>query len=104
MDAFCMPNTKGSTRKVSDHDVIRLNALGYSLQYISEELNCHPTTITLRLKQLGIPPADTRRCFMEDVYQTITPAQLEKLSNKLGPHYSVKDHVRNLLTMDLIKS
>ena len=103
MDAAFMSNTQRSSRKVSDADVVRLNALGYSLQYISEELNCHPTTITIRLKNLGIPPADTRRCFMEDVYQTITPAMLEKLSNKLGPHYSVKDHVRNLLTMDLMK-
>jgi len=89
-------------RKVEDAEIIRLNSLGYSLSRIADEYDCHISTITLRLKALGIPPADTRRTFMEDIYKVFTPNQLETLADKLGPHLSIKDHVRNLILKDLL--
>ncbi len=85
-------------RKVSDEDIVRLNSLGLSLRTISEIHNCHQTTITLRLRQLGIEPADTRRSFMEDIVRTMTPAQQEWLVEQLGPQFSIKDYIRNLLS------
>jgi hypothetical protein len=67
-----------TNRKASDEDIIRLNSVGLSLATIANELNCHPTTITLRLKALGIEPADTRR--------------------------SIRDYIKNLLVERFIDS
>jgi hypothetical protein len=35
---------------------------------------------------------------MEDVLMKMPIAQLEWVENQLGPHYSIKDFVRNLIT------
>ena len=85
------------TKKISDDDVIAFNSVGISLGGIAEKLNCHHTTVTARLKVLGIPPADTRRAFMEDVYDRLSPAQQQWLIDQLGPSHSVKDFVRSLI-------
>lgn len=90
-------------RKASDADIVRLNSLGLSLATIGKRLNCHPTTITLRLQALNIEPADTRRTFMEGVVLSLSEKQQEQLADKLGPHLSIKDHVRNLIAKDLIQ-
>jgi hypothetical protein len=89
-------------RKATDGEIVRLNSLGLSLSRIGKILDCHPTTITLRLKSLNIEPADTRRTFMEDVVLSFSEKQQEALADKLGPHLSVKDYVRNLIAKDLI--
>lgn len=89
-------------RKASDADIVRLNSLGLSLATIGKKLNCHPTTITLRLRALNIEPADTRRTFMEDVILSFSEKQQDQLANKLGPHLSIKDYVRNLIAKDFI--
>ena len=87
-----------ANRKASDDDIIRANSVGLSLSTIAGLLNCHPTTITLRLKSLGVAPADTRRTFMEDVLMKLPPAQLEWIETQLGPHLSIKAYVRSLIT------
>lgn len=89
-------------RKASDADIIRYNSLGYSLATIGKKLDCHPTTITLRLKSLNIDPADTRRTFMEDVLTPFSDKQRDILVGKLGPQHSIKDYVRNLIAKDLL--
>src|SRR5690348_3521128 len=86
-----------SNRKASDADIIRLNSLGLSLATIGDILKCHPTTITHRLRELKVQPADTRRSFMEDVYKSLSEDQLEWISNQLGPHLSIKDFIKNVL-------
>lgn len=91
-------------RKANDSDLIRLNSVGLSLSTIAEKLNCHPTTVTQRLVALNIPPADTRRSFMEDVYMSLSETQKEWLINQLGPHLSIKDYVKNLLVSEFIKN
>lgn len=93
-----MPRTRRTKKTIPDSDLIRLNSLGFSLQTIGSTLGCHPTTVTLRLKDIGVSPADTRRTFMEDVLMKMPIAQLEWVENQLGPHYSIKDFVRNLIT------
>lgn len=92
-----MSNVFRANRKASDDDIIRLNSVGLSLSTIADVLGCHPTTITLRLKALGVDPADTRRAFMEDIFRTLSTDQQDWLADQLGPHISVKDFVRNLL-------
>ena len=91
-----------ANRKASDADIIRLNSVGLSLATIAKALDCHPTTITLRLRSLKIPPADTRRSFMEDVFITLSEDQQEWLADQLGPHISIKDFVRNALVKEYV--
>lgn len=86
-------------RKASDEDIIRLNSVGLSLATIAKVLGCHPTTITLRLKSLGVAPADTRRTFMEDVFVTLEPQQQEWLADQMADGSSIKVFVRDLLIL-----
>lgn len=89
-------------RKGSDHDITRLNALGFSLAAIGLKLNCHPTSITLRLKSLKIRPADTRRSFMEDIYNHIGDDVQEKIAEVLNNRsMTIKDYVRELIMSDI---
>ena len=85
-----------ANRKATDADIIRLNSVGLSLATIARALQCHPTTITIRLKALGIPPADTRRSFMEDIFLQLTTEQQEWLADQVTTT-NIKDFVKQLL-------
>lgn len=91
-----------SNRKVSDTLLLRRNSVGLSLSTIADEVGVHPTTITLRLKALKVPSADTRRSFMDDVYKSLSPDQQEWLADQLGPHFSIKDFVKNAIVEKFI--
>lgn len=93
-----MARQRRTKKTIPDSDLIRLNSLGFSLATIGSSLGCHPTTVTLRLKDMGVSPADTRRTFMEDVLMKMPIAQLEWVEHQLGPHHSIKDYVRTLIT------
>lgn len=95
-----MSSVNRPNRKASDADIVRLNSIGLSLASIAKLLDCHPTTITLRLQQLNIPPADTRRAFMEDVFNSLSSDQQKWLADQLGPHLSVKDFIKNMLVKE----
>jgi len=97
-----MSDVYRSNRKATDADIIRLNSVGLSLATIAERLNCHPSTITQRLRALNIAPADTRRTFMEDIYLALPKDQQTWLEGQLGAHISIKDYVRNLLVKDYV--
>jgi len=97
-----MSNANRPNRKASDADIVRLNSLGHSLGSIAKKLGVHPTTITLRLQNLGIDPADTRRTFMEGILDSLSDSQQVFLEGQLGPHLSIKDYVKNLLVKDCI--
>jgi len=86
-----------ANRKAHDADILRMNSVGLSLATIAATLDCHPTTITLRLKSLGVEPADTRRSFMEDVFSELEPAEREWLADQLSPEYPIKAYIRDLL-------
>lgn len=85
-----------ANRKTTDADIIRLNSVGLSLTTIARALDCHPTTVTLRLRSLKIPPADTRRSFMEDIFLSLTLEQQEWLANQVETT-AIKDYVRQLI-------
>lgn len=72
-----------SNRKVTNEDLIKYNNMGLSLKAIGSILNVHPSTVKIRLDQMGIPTADTRRAFMEDVYSTLTPAARDWLADQV---------------------
>lgn len=97
-----MPKQIRSSRKVSDADIIRMNSVGLSLSTIAEALGVHPSTITLRLKSLGIEASDTRRTFMEDLFLTLSTDQQEWLADQLGPHISIKDFLRGLIIKEYL--
>lgn len=87
-------------KKITDSEVIALNSVGISLAGIAKRLNCHHTTVTSRLESLGIQQADTRRSFMEDIYDSLSPSQQEWLINQLGPSHSIKDLIRSMIIRD----
>ena len=89
-------------KKIKDSEIIALNSVGISLAGIAKRLNCHHTTVTSRLETLGIPPADTRRSFMEDIYDKLPPAQQAWLVSQLGPSHSVKDFVKSLIIREYV--
>ena len=73
----------GRRKRVPDEHIIRLNDLGLSMETIGKHLRMHETTIKYRLTQLGIEPSDTRRAFAERIYNRLTEAQREWLSDTL---------------------
>lgn len=90
-------------KKVNNKDIIELNSVGIGLNSMATRLDCHHTTITARLKQLNIAPADTRRSFMEDIYDSLSNQQREFLVGQLGPAISIKDYIRSLIINDFVK-
>lgn len=99
-----MSTVNRPNRKATDADIVRMNSVGLSLGTIAKALDVHPTTITLRLKSLGIPPADTRRAFMEDIFLQLPVDQKEWMADQLGPHLSVKDFMKNLIVEKYIST
>lgn len=89
-------------RKADDNQIVELNNIGLSLCGIAKRLDVHHTTITYRLRALGIAPADTRRAFMEDIFETLSIPQQTWLVEQLGAGYSVKDFIRSLLIKEFI--
>ena len=89
-------------RKADDNQIVALNSVGLSMVSIGERLGVHHTTIKHRLKALGIAPADTRRAFMEDIFEGLSLQQQEWLLRQLGPGHSIKDFVRMLLLKEFI--
>ena len=91
-----MSSVYRANRKATDADIIRLNSVGLSLATIAQALDCHPTTITLRLKSLKIKPADTRRSFMEDIFLKLTNEEQEWLADQVIST-SIKEYVKQLI-------
>ncbi len=86
-----------TNRKASDADIITLNSVGLSLNSVGHALGVHPTSVTIRLKALNIPPADTRRAFMEDIFFALTPQQQEFLANQVAGTKTIKEYVKELI-------
>lgn len=91
-----------SGRKADDLQIIGLNSVGLSLSRISRELGIHHTTVTHRLKTLNIAPADTRRAFMESIFDNLSLPQQEWLISQLGSSHTIKDLVRSLLVKEFV--
>jgi hypothetical protein len=93
-------------RKGTDTEIVRMNAIGLSLATIAQTVSCHPTSVTLRLKSLKIPAADTRRAFMEDIYFSLPAGFKDDLADILLADgtvkpKSIKDYVRELVSKDV---
>ena len=86
-----------ANRKAEDANIIRLNSVGLSLGTIARVLDCHPSTVTLRLNSLGVPPADTRRSFMEDIFVSLSVEQQEWLADQLVSGMTIKEFVKSLI-------
>lgn len=95
-----MSSAYRTNRKATDADILKLNSIGISLGTIARILGVHPTTVTLRLKSLNVAPSDTRRTFMEDILNSLSPAHMDWLAAQLNPELPVKEYVKNLLLLD----
>lgn len=91
-------------RKASDRDIKRLVGLGLSLTSIARELNCHATSITLRLRSLKFPHVDTRHSFMEQVLTLMEPGEPDELADLLenNPDIGILNYVKQLIQNDLM--
>lgn len=67
-------------------EIVRMNALGYSGVTIAKRFDMHPTSISHALTRAGITPTDTRRSFMEEVFDDLSKrrAAIEILKNDAG--------------------
>lgn len=99
-----MSSALRTNRKATDEELLVFNNLGLSLQTVAKQFDMHPTTVTQRLKGLGISVADTRRSFMEDIYNELSPVQKEFLIKTLGTSVTVKEYVKKLIVQDCIRS
>ncbi len=90
-----------SGKKADDLRIIELNSVGISLSGIGRRLSIHHTTVTSRLKAHNIEPADTRRAFMEDIYDSLSLAQKDWLIDQLGGR-NIKDLVKSLIVKEYI--
>lgn len=84
-------------RKASDEDLIRLNTVGLPLRAIGSRLNCHHSTVSGRLEGLGIKPADTRRSFMEDIFNSLPSDVQDWLPDQIKDSQTVRDYVQGLI-------
>lgn len=91
-----------SRKRIDDAQIVGLNSVGLSLGGIARRAGVHHTSVTARLKLLNVPPADTRRAFMEDIFEGLSLAQQEWLISQLGPSHSVKDFVKSLIIQKYI--
>ncbi len=84
-------------RKATDEDILTLNSVGISLATIGRITGVHPTSVSSRLRTLGVEPADTRRSFMEDVVSNLSPDQQEWLTKQVNDQHTIKDFVLELI-------
>lgn len=92
------------SRKATNEEIVKWNSLGLSLQTQGQKLGMHPTTITQRLGLMGVPAADTRRAFMEDILDQMSEREIEWLASQLGPQLNIKDYLRNLISENFLKT
>lgn len=83
--------------RLRDLDIIRMNNVGLSQTTIANALGCHPTTVTQRLKFNNVPPADTRRGFMEDIIIDLGADCSEWLADQVSQNLTIKDYIVSLI-------
>lgn len=94
--------TKQASRKALDATLLALNSLGLSLSTIAKKTGFHSSTVTQRINKLGAEPADTRRAFMEDIYNGLTEDQRDWLIGAVAPHTNIKNYMRHLLVREYL--
>jgi hypothetical protein len=91
----------GNVRKedrADGSDILKLNLVGLGLQAIGEIVGCHEATVSVKLKEMGVAPNDTRRNFMGEVYNCLSEDEREWLADRLyTSKTSVKDFVIKLI-------
>lgn len=83
--------------RVEDSVLIKLNDLGLSLKRIGELTGYSHSTVKLRLSELGVEPTDTRRAFMDNIYEKLTPAQRNWLADELNLGQPISAFIRMLI-------
>lgn len=85
-----------------DQQIADLNRVGLSLTTIGNYVGLHHTTVKLRLQNQGLQPADTRRAFMEDIFNSLSVAEQIALIHRLQTVTSIKEYVRELIRSSLV--
>lgn len=99
-----MTNALRHNRKITDEDALRLNAVGLSISTMAKLLNCHPSSVSLRLKSLKVEPQDTRKSFMEGIFTNLSEAQQEALADYLFDNtINVQEYILKLVEDDMVR-
>lgn len=92
-----MGNVKKEDR-ADGTEILKLNLVGLGLQAIGEIVGCHEATVSVKLKEMGVAPNDTRRNFMGEVYNCLTEEEREWLADTLyTSKVPIRDFVLGLL-------
>lgn len=83
--------------KANDSDIIRLNNVGVSLGTIGTLLDVHPTTVSNRLKVLGIEPTYSSHAFMEDILSNLNNEVNDWLLTKVTTNEPIKAFITKLI-------
>jgi hypothetical protein len=80
-------------RKAPTKEVLLDNAMGMSLGAIAYKYDVAPSSIAQRLRQLDIPPADTRRAFMDFVLSSLSPEIFAWVRTQVSADYPIRQLV-----------
>lgn len=80
-------------RKAPTKEVLLDNAMGMSLSAIAYKYDVATSSIAQRLRQLNVPPADTRRAFMDFVLSNLPPEIFQWLRTEVSTDYPIRELV-----------
>lgn len=82
--------------EIDEVALLRMVKLGFSTSTIADLYECHISTVTNRLKKMGIAPMDGRRNFIEEVFFALSEEEKKWLINELEYFDDIKDLIANM--------
>lgn len=79
--------------KLRDEGIRQLNAVGLSQSLIARKYRCTPTTVSLRLKHMGIESVDGRKAFMDEVFPKIPLSVREFIGSQVNSGKTIQQVV-----------
>jgi DNA-binding CsgD family transcriptional regulator len=92
-----MPASKTEQFYDTKEEILRMNALGFSAASIARKLGMHHTSVSHRLTRMGIKPNDTRRSFMEEIFEQLPENQVNWVADEIGIRGDVRRFIAGLI-------
>lgn len=81
---------------IDDIALVQMVKLGFSTKSIANLHDCHISTVTTRLKRIGIEPLDGRKNFIEEVFDNLSTEEKQWLINELEYFENIKDLITKM--------